>query len=133
MHVNRLQILCGRAKCRRRAHQVSMRSAGTVSGPLLSISTPPSQQNRFAAVHLLTGQSLYFVVEVSVKLRSTNEKKKIRKTRERRRCIYFLNTLFTAGKYYYVREFRLRSWLRCLYIYIYIYFTRVMRPSYHIP
>ncbi|XP_050441165.1 protein expanded [Adelges cooleyi] len=40
-----------------------MRSASTVSGPLLSVSTPVSQQNRFAAVHLLTGQSLYFVVE----------------------------------------------------------------------
>ncbi|KAL4141579.1 hypothetical protein QTP88_004196 [Uroleucon formosanum] len=40
-----------------------MRSASTVSGPLLSVSTPASQQNRFAAVHLLTGQLLYFIVE----------------------------------------------------------------------
>lgn len=47
--------------------RASMRSASTVSGPLLSVSTPASQQNRFAAVHLLTGQLLYFIVEVSVK------------------------------------------------------------------
>ncbi|XP_022166959.1 protein expanded [Myzus persicae] len=40
-----------------------MRSASTVSGPLLSVSTPASQQNRLAAVHLLTGQLLYFTVE----------------------------------------------------------------------
>lgn len=58
--------------------RASMRSASTVSGPLLSVSTPASQQNRFAAVHLLTGQLLYFIVEVSVKWR-------LRRMRRRRR------------------------------------------------
>lgn len=61
--------------------RASMRSASTVSGPLLSVSTPASQQNRFAAVHLLTGQLLYFIVEVSVR-KNIKKKKKTTTTDE---------------------------------------------------
>lgn len=65
--------------------RASMRSASTVSGPLLSVSTPASQQNRFAAVHLLTGQLLYFIVEVSVKWRLLRMRRRRRKIRKKKR------------------------------------------------
>lgn len=71
-----------------------------MSGPLLSVSTPASQQNRFAAVHLLTGQSLYFIVEVSVCVKKKKnyfyimytidgEEEKSRKNARGRECFDF--------------------------------------------
>lgn len=110
----------------------SMRSASTVSGPLLSVSTPVSQQNRFAAVHLLTGQLLYFIVEVSVKRKSRTEDdavgrelfKNKRKNMEREdrenvfSKIYFVQILLC------LRIFTVMFIILCvLYIIIYVYIT----------